>query len=469
MTNRSALVWVIDDDRSIRWVLEKALVRAGMTPRCLASAENIHALLEREPPDVIITDIRMPGTSGIQLLELIHNRAPAIPVIVITAHTDLNSAVASYRGGAFEYLPKPFDIDEAVALVRRALEQRQQRPALREPANIKPPEIIGEAPAMQEVFRAIGRLSNAHFSVLISGESGTGKELVARALHTHSPRANQPFVVINMAAVPRELLESELFGHERGAFTGALAQRKGRFEQADGGTLFLDEIGDMPAELQTRLLRVLADGCFYRLGGHEQIRTNVRVIAATNQDLEERVKQGRFREDLFHRLNVIRISLPPLRERQEDMHALLAYFLVRSAKELGVDGKELAAEAEAVLCRLPWPGNVRQLENTCRWLTVMAPGKIVRLEDLPPELRATEITTDAAKEWENSLRNVARACLDRGESQIMKDLSARFERVLIEAALSHTSGRKQDAALRLGLGRNTLTRKLKELGLPDTP
>jgi two-component system nitrogen regulation response regulator GlnG len=469
MTDRSALVWVIDDDRSIRWVLEKALLRAGMTPHCLASAENIHTLLEHEPPDVIITDIRMPGTSGIELLELIHSKAPAIPVIVITAHTDLNSAVASYRGGAFEYLPKPFDIDEAVALVRRALEQRQQRPALREPATIKPPEIIGEAPAMQEVFRAIGRLSNAHFSVLISGESGTGKELVARALHTHSPRAKQPFIVINMAAVPRELLESELFGHERGAFTGALAQRKGRFEQADGGTLFLDEIGDMPAELQTRLLRVLADGCFYRIGGHEQIQTNVRVIAATNQDLEERVKQGRFREDLFHRLNVIRINLPPLRERREDMRALLAYFLGRSAEELGVDGKELAADAEAALCHLPWPGNVRQLENTCRWLTVMAPAKIVRLEDLPPELRAGEITTDTAREWENSLRNAARACLDRGESQIMKDLSARFERVLIEAALNHTSGRKQDAALRLGLGRNTLTRKLKELGFPDTP
>jgi two-component system nitrogen regulation response regulator GlnG len=469
MTNRSALVWVVDDDRSIRWVLEKALLRAGMTPRCLASAENIHVLLEGEPPDVIITDIRMPGTSGIELLELIHAKAPAIPVIVITAHTDLNSAVASYRGGAFEYLPKPFDIDEAVALVRRALEQRQQRPAQREAVSMKTPEIIGEAPAMQEVFRAIGRLSNAHFSVLISGESGTGKELVARALHIHSPRANQPFVVINMAAVPRELLESELFGHERGAFTGALAQRKGRFEQANGGTLFLDEIGDMPAELQTRLLRVLADGCFYRVGGHEQIQTNVRVLAATNQDLEERVRQGLFREDLFHRLNVIRINLPPLRERREDMHALLTYFLARSAEELGVDGKELAADAEAALCRLPWPGNVRQLENTCRWLTVMAPGKIVRLEDLPPELRTGEITTDAAKEWENSLRNVARACLDRGESQIMKDLSARFERVLIEAALNHTSGRKQDAALRLGLGRNTLTRKLKELGLPDTP
>ncbi|MFQ5937021.1 MAG: sigma 54-interacting transcriptional regulator, partial [Acidiferrobacterales bacterium] len=323
------IIWVIDDDRSIRWVLQRALELAGMTVRCFASAEDVDKLLDREPPDVVITDIRMPGISGIDLLEIINNKSPAIPVIVITAHTDLTSAVDSFRSGAFEYLPKPFDVDEAVALTRRALEQRQQRQAAQAPVDVQAPEIIGKAAAMQEVFRAVGRLSKAHFSVLISGESGTGKELVARALHIHSPRANGPFVVINTAAVPRELLESELFGHERGAFTGAHAQRRGRFEQANGGTLFLDEIGDMPAELQTRLLRVLADGCFYRLGGHEQIKTDVRVIAATNQDLEQRVREGRFREDLFHRLNVIRIHLPPLRERREDVPALLSHFMKR--------------------------------------------------------------------------------------------------------------------------------------------
>jgi two-component system nitrogen regulation response regulator GlnG len=461
------LIWVIDDDRSIRWVLDKALQRAGMTVRSFPSAQGIGPLLEREPPAVIVTDIRMPGLSGIDLLDLINDKAPAIPVIVITAHTDLNSAVASYRGGAFEYLPKPFDVDEAVALVRRAVEQRRQQPGIPAVGDAQATEIIGEAPAMQEVFRAIGRLSNAHFSVLISGESGTGKELVARALHTHSPRASQPFVVINTAAVPRELLESELFGHERGAFTGAHALRRGRFEQANGGTLFLDEIGDMPAELQTRLLRVLADGCFYRLGGHEQIKTDVRVIAATNQDLEQRVQEGRFREDLFHRLNVIRIYLPALRERREDIPALLTYFMKRSAEELGIEGKRLGAEAQTHLCRLPWPGNVRQLENTCRWLTVMAPGQIVRLDDLPPELRDASGNAATAPEWENNLRDVARECLARGDSEIMKDLSARFERVLIETALKHTSGRKQDAAHCLGLGRNTLTRKLKELDLPD--
>ncbi|MDX1488465.1 MAG: nitrogen regulation protein NR(I) [Acidiferrobacterales bacterium] len=462
------LIWVIDDDRSIRWVLDKALQRAGMAVRSFPSAQGIGPLLEREPPAAIVTDIRMPGVSGIELLDLINDKAPAIPVIVITAHTDLNSAVASYRGGAFEYLPKPFDVDEAVALVRRAVEQRRPHPGMPSAGDVHAPEIIGKAPAMQEVFRAIGRLSKAHFSVLISGESGTGKELVARALHTHSPRAGQPFVVINTAAVPRELLESELFGHERGAFTGAHALRRGRFEQANGGTLFLDEIGDMPAELQTRLLRVLADGCFYRLGGHEQIKTDVRVIAATNQDLEQRVQQGRFREDLFHRLNVIRIYLPALRERREDIPALLAYFMKRSVEELGIEGKRLSAEAQTHLCRLPWPGNVRQLENTCRWLTVMAPGQVVRLDDLPPELRDGGTAGATVPEWENNLRDVAREYLARGDAQIMKDLSSRFERVLIEAALKHTSGRKQDAAQRLGLGRNTLTRKLKELGLPDS-
>ncbi len=461
-------VWVIDDDRSIRWVLEKALERAGIAVSSFASAAGLPELLAREPPACIITDIRMPGMSGLQLLELINRQTPGVPVIVITAHSDLDSAVASYRGGAFEYLPKPFDVDEAVNLARRAIEHREQQrvsaPVLLE----KTPELIGEAPAMQEVFRAIGRLANAHFSVLISGESGTGKELVARALHTHSPRAGRPFVVINTAAVPRELLESELFGHERGAFTGAHNQRRGRFEQADGGTLFLDEIGDMPPELQTRLLRVLADGRFYRLGGHEEISTDVRVIAATNQDLEQRVAQGRFREDLFHRLNVIRIYLPPLRERREDIPALLQHFLKRAAEEIGVERKLLAAETQAHLSELPWPGNVRQLENTCRWLTVMAPGQSIRIDDLPPTLRAAQAGADAsAAEWERSLRDTAQQCLARGDSGIMRDLGPRFERVLIETALRHTAGRKQDAAAKLGVGRNTLTRKLKELGLPD--
>lgn len=458
-------VWVIDDDRSIRWVLEKALERGGISVRTFASADGARDLLERERPDVIVTDIRMPGASGLELLEAINAKAPEIPVIVITAHTNLDSAVASYRGGAFEYLPKPFDVDKAVGLVRRALEQRKERGISAIAGHGAVPEIIGEAPAMQNVFRAIGRLSKAHFSVLISGASGTGKELVARALHNHSPRARGPFVVINTAAVPRELLESELFGHERGAFTGAQTQRKGRFEQANGGTLFLDEIGDMSAELQTRLLRVLADGRFYRLGGHTEIETDVRVIAATNQDLEQRVQQQRFREDLFHRLNVIRIYLPPLRERREDIPALLAHFLKKSAAELGVQAKQLAADTEAHLRRLPWPGNVRQLENTCRWLTVMAPAQLVHIDDLPPDLRSPAGSGDPNQDWEQGLRDVARQYLARGESAIYKDLGARFERILIEAALTHTSGRKQEAAQKLGLGRNTLTRKLKELGL----
>ncbi|MFQ5994300.1 MAG: nitrogen regulation protein NR(I) [Acidiferrobacterales bacterium] len=465
--DRQGLVWVIDDDRSIRWVLEKALERARLSVRCFPSADDIPTLLDRQRPDVIITDVRMPGLSGLELLQAINAKAPDIPVIIITAHTGLDSAVASYRGGAFEYLPKPFDIDEAVELTRRALEQSQQKGVPTPESSKHEPRIIGEAPAMQEAFRAIGRLSNAHFSVLISGESGTGKELVARALHNHSARANKPLIVINTAAVPRELLESELFGHERGAFTGAHMQRKGRFEQADGGTLFLDEVGDMPPELQTRLLRVLADGRFYRLGGHEEIETNVRVIAATNQDLEQRVREGQFREDLYHRLNVIRVHLPPLRERREDIPTLLRYFLQTSAEELGVKPKQIASETEAQLCRLPWRGNVRQLENFCRWLTVMAPGQTAQPADLPPELRELHPSIDTGSEWERSLRDVASRWLVRGESSVFKQLNARFERVLIETALTHTSGRKQDAAQRLGLGRNTLTRKLKELGLTD--
>ncbi|MDH3670549.1 MAG: nitrogen regulation protein NR(I) [Gammaproteobacteria bacterium] len=465
--DRPDLVWVIDDDRSIRWVLEKALQGAGMSVRCLPSAENVSHLLERERPNVIITDIRMPGMSGLDLLDIIKARVPDIPIIVITAHTDLDSAVASYGGGAFEYLPKPFDIDEAVSLTRRALEWQQPSPSTDRHPRPTATEIIGKAPAMQDVFRAIGRLAQAHFNVLISGESGTGKELVARALHNHSPRASRPFVVINTAAIPRELLESELFGHERGAFTGAHSQRQGRFEQAHGGTLFLDEIGDMPLELQTRLLRVLADGQFYRVGGHEQIETDVRIIAATNQDLGKKVSSGQYREDLFHRLNVIHIHLPALRERREDIPVLLKYFLKKSAEELGVAPKQLTSEAEAHACELTWPGNVRQLENTCRWLTVMSPAQTIRLDDLPVELYQRQGSGREDSDWEKSLRDVARQSLARGESRIFKDLSSRFERILIEAALKHTSGRKQDAAQRLGLGRNTLTRKLKELGMSD--
>ncbi|MBI3900459.1 MAG: nitrogen regulation protein NR(I) [Gammaproteobacteria bacterium] len=459
---RPDIAWIIDDDRSIRWVLQKALEQAGLSVRAFEAANDIGETLDRMQPDVVITDIRMPGMSGLELLTLIQDKAPQIPVIVMTAFTDLDSAVSSYRGGAFEYLPKPFDVDDAVNLVRRALEHRRGRRI--EPAQDEPvPEILGSASSMQEVFRAVGRLSTSHLNVLINGESGTGKELVARALHTHSPRADQPFIAINIAAVPSELLESELFGHERGAFTGATTQRKGRFEQANGGTLFLDEIGDMPIELQTRLLRVLSDGKFYRVGGHEQVSTDVRIVAATNQDLEERVKQGRFREDLFHRLNVIRVHLPPLRERREDVPILAGHFLKQSSLELSVEPKQLAPETNEYLSQLPWPGNVRQLENTCRWLTVMAPGQLIRVEDLPPELRSAE--TGREDNWESSLKHVVEQRLMRGQGKIYRDMNASFERTLILAALKHTGGRKQDAAKKLGWGRNTLTRKLKELGL----
>jgi len=461
---RQDIVWVIDDDRSIRWVLEKALTQADMAVKSFDSANEIAELLDRQRPDVVISDIRMPGVSGHELLKAIHTKAPEIPVIIITAYTDLESAVASYRGGAFEYLPKPFDVDEAVRLTRRAIEHRR-RQKIESPASEQTPEIIGSAASMQEVFRAIGRLSGSHLSVLINGESGTGKELVARALHNHSPRADKPFIAINIAAIPSELLESELFGHEKGAFTGATQQRQGRFEQANGGTLFLDEIGDMPPGLQTRLLRVLQDGKFYRVGGHEQVETNVRIIAATNQNLEERVKDGKFREDLFHRLNVIRIHLPPLRERREDIAALAGYFLKKSATELGVETKQLAPPAEEYLSRLPWPGNVRQLENTCRWLTVMAPGQTVRVEDLPPELLAANTANARGADWEDQLKNTVEQRLARGEDEIFKGINDSFERILIEAALKHAGGRKQDAARKLGWGRNTLTRKLKDLDL----
>ncbi len=457
--------WVIDDDQSIRWVLERALQQEGIAVRTFESAENVLANLSHQQPDAIITDIRMPGIGGLDLLESIRARFPELPIIIMTAHSDLESAVAAYRGGAFEYLPKPFDVDDAVRLTRRAIEhhRRHRNDPVPEPNAV--PEIIGEAPAMQEVFRAIGRLSRSNLNVLINGESGTGKELVARALHRHSPRADKPFIAINIAAIPGELLESELFGHERGAFTGALTQRKGRFEQAHGGTLFLDEIGDMPAELQTRLLRVLSDGKFYRVGGHEQIETDVRIIAATNQDLESRVSDGRFREDLFHRLNVIRVHIPPLRARQEDIPVLARHFLETSAQELHTETKQLLPETEAYMGSLSWPGNVRQLENTCRWLTVMAPGQSVRVEDLPQELREAEPDAQRAPDWEAGLRRLIEQRLTLGETNILEKLNPDFERILIEVALAHTGGRKQDAARKLGWGRNTLTRKLKELGM----
>ncbi|OGI63659.1 MAG: nitrogen regulation protein NR(I) [Candidatus Muproteobacteria bacterium RBG_16_60_9] len=460
---RPDMVWIIDDDQSIRWVLQKALEQAGFSVRTFDSANEIGELLDRTQPNAIITDIRMPGLTGLDLLSLIQTKAPEIPVIVTTAYTDLESAVASYRRGAFEYMPKPFDVDEAVSLVQRALEHRRRR--REEPVeNEAVPEIIGAAPSMQEVFRAIGRLATSDLSVLINGESGTGKELVARALHNHSPRTGKQFIAINIAAVPSELLESELFGHERGAFTGATAQRQGRFEQANGGTLFLDEIGDMPTELQTRLLRVLSDGKFYRVGGHDQVATDVRIIAATNQNLEERVKQGRFREDLFHRLNVIRIHLPLLRERREDIPMLARHFLKRLATELNVEPKQLAPDTERYFAQLPWPGNVRQLENACRWLTVMAPSQVIRVEDLPPELRAAELAREDGR-WEASLKQLVESKLMRGEGRIYRDFNQSFERILIQAALKYTGGRKQEAAKKLGWGRNTLTRKLRELGL----
>ncbi len=459
-------VWVIDDDQSIRWVLEKALAKADMEVKSFASASGILETLEHGQPDALITDVRMPGMDGFDLLTRIQERYPELPVIIITAHSDLGSAVTAYEGGAFEYLPKPFDIEEAVELTRRAVEHgRSVSSAAAPAAGGEVPEIIGEAPAMQEVFRAIGRLSRSNITVLINGESGTGKELVARALHRHSPRADKPFVALNMAAIPRDLLESELFGHERGAFTGAQTQRVGRFEQSDGGTLFLDEIGDMPAEMQTRLLRVLSDGEFYRVGGRVPVKVDVRIIAATHQDLEQRVKEGSFREDLFHRLNVIRVHLPSLRERREDVELLMQHFLQQAARELDVDSKHLLPETVAYLKLRDWPGNVRQLENLCRWLTVMAPGQDIRIEDLPAELRQSRGGSPVGEGWEEALRTWAEQKLADGEEGLLHEALPAFERIMIEAALARTAGRRQDAARLLGWGRNTLTRKIKDLGI----
>ena len=464
--DRVCRVWVIDDDRSIRWVLEKTLQKADMEVTCFESADRVLGSLEKEQPDVVVSDIRMPGMDGLELLEILHARYPGLPVIIMTAHSDLDSAVSAYHGGAFEYLPKPFDVDEAVQQIRRACRQQESAEDKSElGASQEGTEIIGEAPAMQEVFRAIGRLARSNITVLINGESGTGKELVAQALHRHSTRAESPFIALNMAAIPRDLMESELFGHERGAFTGAQTRREGRFEQADGGTLFLDEIGDMPAELQTRLLRVLADGEFYRVGGHEPVKVDVRIIAATHQNLENLVKSGDFREDLFHRLNVIRIHLPALRERREDIPLLMRHFLESAANELAVEAKVLLPETEEQLSLMEWPGNVRQLENTARWLTVMASGQEIHIDDLPTELRESEAPEVYNDDWRQLLRAWARKRLQEGCEGLLNEAEPDFETVMIEVALEHTAGRRQDAARLLGWGRNTLTRKIKELKL----
>jgi len=456
-------VWVVDDDDSIRWVLERALRASGLAARVFNSAEPVLKALASEQPDVLLTDIRMPGKSGLKLLEEVTTAHPTLPVIVMTAHTDLEAAVAAYQGGAFEYLPKPFDIDEAVALVRRAVQQPlSSADAVTLDAAI--PELIGKAPAMQEVFRAIGRLSRSSMTVLITGESGTGKELVARALHRHSPRASKACIALNTSAFTPDLLESELFGHEKGSFTGADALRRGRFEQADGGTLFLDEIGDMSKPLQTRLLRVLAEGEFYRVGGNTPIRVDVRVIAATHQDLDARVASGHFREDLLHRLNVIRINLPSLRARREDIPELLRHYLAAAARELGVDPKILSPAAERMLCAADWPGNVRQLVNVCRRLTVAAPGREIRSADVRAEL-GDDTRTDSANDWTGLLERWAQRHLANDGVPLLEAALPEFERTLVRAALAHSAGRRQDAARILGWGRNTLTRKMRELGL----
>lgn len=459
-------VWIVDDDSSIRWVLEKAFAKANITSASFESASNLLTALDHDQPEVIISDIRMPDIDGMTLLSTISKDYPNIPVVIMTAHSDLDSAVNAYQGGAFEYLPKPFDMDEAVTLIKRALIHASEQNTKSQQKEAVPlaAGLIGEAPAMQEVFRAIGRLSRSSISVLINGESGTGKELVAHALHSHSPRSKAPFIPLNMAAIPKDLIESELFGHEKGAFTGANSVRQGRFEQAHGGTLFLDEIGDMPLEIQTRLLRVLSDGQFYRVGGHSPVQVDVRIIAATHQNLEDRVNSGEFREDLFHRLNVIRIHLPSLRERKEDIAQLSQHFLKQAANELSVEAKTISKKAATFLQQYQWPGNVRQLENICRFLTVMASGQEIQLEDLPNELteKTTQISTQALS-WQDALSEWVDQELMQGNSAILDTAMPEFEKIMLERALLFTQGHKQDAAKKLGWGRNTLTRKLKEL------
>lgn len=467
-------VWIVDDDRSIRWVLEKALQKADIPCKTFSEAESVLQAIKKEQPALILSDIHMPGKSGLEMLAEIKKSYPKLPIIIMTAYSDLDSAVASFQGGAFEYLPKPFDIDKAIELVRRATEESEEEEQT--PAEETASEIIGKAPAMQEVFRAIGRLSQSKATVLLTGESGAGKEVVARALHKHSPRSNAPFVAINMAAIPKDLMETELFGHEKGAFTGASAIRHGRFEQAEGGTLFLDEIGDMPAELQTRLLRVLSDGYYYRVGGHQSLKANVRIIAATHQNLEAMVRENRFREDLYHRLNVIRLRLPPLRERPEDIPLLVNHFLQKSAENLGVEPKLMSEEAMEFLKRFPFPGNVRQLENLCNWLVVMAPSQHIRVTDLPKEVRNGEAeklhkncevsgSTPAGGSWEELLEGEVKEMLKNQSPDLMKQLADTFESIVIGTALEYTHGRRVDAATRLGIGRNTITRKIAELKL----
>jgi two-component system nitrogen regulation response regulator GlnG len=491
-------IWIVDDDQSIRFVLEKALAREQFAVRSFANPREVLAALDDDAPQVLVSDIRMPGGSGIDLLSKVKARHPGLPVIIMTAYSDLDSAVSAFQGGAFEYLPKPFDVTKAVELIRRAVDE-SLREEVRDNGQAEMPEMLGQAPAMQDVFRAIGRLSQSNVTVLITGESGSGKELVARALHKHSPRGSGPFVAINTAAIPKDLLESELFGHERGAFTGAQTMRRGRFEQADGGTLFLDEIGDMPFDLQTRLLRVLSDGQFYRVGGHQPLKSNVRVIAATHQNLEERVRQGVFREDLFHRLNVIRLRLPALRERREDIPALTRFFLQKSAKELGVEAKRITDAALERLTAFDYPGNVRQLENVCHWLTVMAPAQVVEPKDLPPELLRGAVPASAPivtpldggtpapapapadpiaavaalapavahGHWLADLEREARKLLESGSPEVWDTLTRQFEGQLIHTALEVTRGRRIEAAHKLGIGRNTITRKIQELGLDE--
>lgn len=459
-------VWIIDDDSSIRWVLERALSQAGYDTESFGDAEDVLERVDHEAPDAVVSDIRMPGRDGLELLSILADRHPDLPVIIMTAHSDLDSAVAAYQSGAFEYLPKPFDIDDAVATVQRAvLRRREQQPAVDAPTTATDTEIIGQAPAMQEVFRAIGRLARSNITVMIEGASGTGKELVARALHRHSQRAGNALVALNMAAIPSELIESELFGHERGAFTGAKEQRVGRFEQANGGTLFLDEIGDMPADAQTRLLRVLAEGEFFRVGGRNSVQVDVRIITATHRDLRALVAEGRFREDLYHRLNVIRVHVPTLAQRRSDVPLLADHFLTQAADELGGERKVLLPDTLAYLQTLDWPGNVRQLENTCNWLTVMAPGREVHIADLPPELRAAGAPAEGERDWQTTLAEWARRELDGGRDAILSDALPAFETTMIRVALEKTGGRKRDAANLLGWGRNTLTRKLADLGI----
>ena len=497
-------IWIVDDDQSIRFVLERALQRDGLVTRSFTNAPDVLAALSNvdpsEMPSAMISDIRMPGGDGLELLAKIKARAPELPIIIMTAYSDLDSAVSAFQGGAFEYLAKPFDITKAVELARRALQESEKDDSTTQPV-VPATEMLGQAPAMQELFRAIGRLSQSNVTVLITGESGSGKELVAKALHKHSPKAQGPFVAINTAAIPKDLLESELFGHERGAFTGAQALRRGRFEQAEGGTLFLDEIGDMPFDLQTRLLRVLSDGHFYRVGGHTAIKTQVRVIAATHQDLELRVAAGAFREDLFHRLNVIRLRLPALRERLDDVPVLVQHFMVHSAKQLGVEAKRVSALAMAQLSQFSFPGNVRQLENLCHWLTVMAPAQVVEVKDLPPEVLAgrsvpatalslttqpeagpatqhaelptsvqpAQVFASSGLDWPDQVRQEALTLLGAGHSQVWDQLTRKLESALIDAALMHTGGKRVEAASRLGIGRNTITRKIQELGLQAEP